>query len=588
MAAVISRPLELDLLCRKLEGDYSALINGTGTDDNAKRSNFLSKAVAAFVLHEAAGASAEEAAAASIDGGNDHGIDSVFIAADHRIWLVQSKYIDSGEGEPALGDVSKFRDGVSDLLHGRLERFNNALQTRQVSLSNALNNEVCKIEVVLAHTGGAIHDDRRHIFSDIERAFNGTNPGFVRCRAFGLTTLHDLHLSGSSAVPIDAEIELRDFGYADAPYRAFYGRMHAKRLVELWDEHREQLVDRNIRRFKGATTVNAGLRATLQAEAEHFFYFNNGVTFLCSSIAEQHPRDANRQNGKFRVRGMTIINGAQTVGAIAQEPVAHYDEHPAEVLATFVCLENAPDDFGDRVTQSRNRQNAVELEDFAALDERQTMWQQTLQMAGITYLVKQGEDDPPLSPACFSARELAPFLACTVTTNDWQDYVTAAKADKKRLFGREGLVSATDPLRQSYERLFADSLTARQMWRIAQIGRLVVKKVRARATAEGDPAGLPAGTLPAREILNHGAWLVLHVIFIRVQLQNGPTLALTQDELTAISREVDLVCERLVSSVQGVQWNKQARSVFESKTDCRTVKGSLMAALAQQNQGANQ
>jgi hypothetical protein len=62
---------------------------------------------------------------------------------------------------------------------------------------------------------------------------------------------------------------------------------------------------------------------------------------------------------------------------------------------------------------------------------------------------------------------------------------------------------------------------------------------------------------------------------------------LTQDELTAISREVDLVCERLVSSVQGVQWNKQARSVFENKTDCRTVKGRLMAALAQQGQGGN-
>lgn len=114
-------------------------------------------------------------------------------------------------------------------------------------------------------------------------------------------------------------------------------------------------------------------------------------------------------------------------------------------MATFVCLENAPDGFGDRVTQSRNRQNAVELEDFAALDERQAMWQQTLQMAGITYLVKQGDDDPPLSPTCFSARELAPFLACTVTTNDWQDYVTAAKADKRSCLGGRGWYQQPTP-----------------------------------------------------------------------------------------------------------------------------------------------
>ncbi|CAD0346837.1 AIPR family protein [Xanthomonas hortorum pv. cynarae] len=588
MATVIARPLEIDLLCQKLDADYATRISGTGNTPESRRSNYLSKAIAAFVLHEDAGANLDEAVAASIDGGQDHGIDSVFVSTDQTIWLVQSKYKESGTGEPELGDVSKFRDGVTDLLQGHWNRFNNTLQNRQAAITNALNSGVCRIKVVLAYSGTAVSDDRRNIFADLERAFNGANPGFLRCHAYGLTTLHDLHLDGVSAQPIEAEVELKDFGHTQEPYRAFYGRMDGKRVAELWAAHEEHLVDRNIRRFKGTTTVNAGLTETLRQEAQHFFYFNNGVTFLCDSITEQHPRDPHRQTGTFRIRGLSIVNGAQTVGAIAREPMAHYDAHPIVVMATFVCLENAPDGFGDRVTQSRNRQNAVDLEDFAALDERQTMWQQTLQMAGITYLVKQGEDDPPLSPTCFSARELAPFLACTVTTNDWQDYVTAAKADKKKLFGREGLVSATDPLRQSYERLFADSLTAKKMWRIAQIGRVVVEKVRARAIAEGDPAGLPAGSLPAREILTHGTWLVLHVIFIRLQLQNGPALALTQDELTAISREVDLVCERLVSSAQGVQWNKQARSLFENKTDCRTVKSRLMVALAQQGQGGNQ
>jgi len=583
MAAIL-RPLELELLCPKLDIDYSALITGTGTDDSSRRSNFLSKAVAAFVLHEAAGASIADAVDASIDGGADHGIDSVFISPDDTIWLVQSKYIDSGRGEPVLGDVSKFRDGVVDLLHGKMERFNNALQSRQTVLARALDNEHCKIEVVLAHTGGAINDDRRHIFDDIERAFNGTNPGFVRCRAFGLATLHDLHLSGASAAPIDAEVELRDFGYADTPYRAFYGRLPAKRLVELWNAYREQLVDRNIRRFKGATTVNAGLSATLKAEADHFFYFNNGVTFLCSSIAEQHPRDAHRQNGRFRVRGMSIINGAQTVGAIAQESLTYYDEHPAEVLATFVCLENAPDDFGDRVTQSRNRQNAVDLEDFAALDERQENWQDTLRMAGLTYLVKQGADDPPLSNTCFSARELAPYLACAVATAEWPHYVVAAKADKKKLFGREGLVSARDPLHRAYDYLFADSLTARRMWRVTQIGRAVIETVKARSNAEPDPVGQLHGTLPAKDILANAGWLALHVVLIRQRsLMDGAELYLTDAERQTLSRDIDLVAQQLVTIVQSQQWGKQARAVFENKTDCQALKGRLMAALAQHN-----
>lgn len=580
MAIASPRPIELELLCNKLDLDFAERIVGTGNSPDAIRSNFLSKAIAAFVLCEKAGASLEDAVAASIDGGFDHGIDSVYIAADQTIWLVQSKYKGSGFGEPELGDVSKFRDGVIDLLHGQWGRFNHLLQSMQAEITTALNSGVCNVKVILAYSGTAMSDDRRDIFADLERAFNGASPGFVRCYAYGLATLHDLHLEGASVQPIEAEIELRDYGHTQEPYRAFYGCMEAKRLAELWGTHKDHLVERNIRRFKGSTTVNSGLSETLQQEAQHFFYFNNGVTFLCNSIQEQFPRDVHRQVGRFRVRGLSIINGAQTVGAIAKEPLAHYDTNPAVVMATFVCLENAPDNFGDRVTQSRNRQNAVDLEDFAALDEKQVMWQQTLQMAGIEYLLKQGEDDPPHSPSCFSARELAPFLACTVTTADWHDFVVAAKKDKKKLFGREGLVANQDPLRQAYERLFTDSLTARQMWRVVQIGRSVLTNVRARSNAEGDPLGLAEGTLPAKEILKHGCWLILHVIFIRLRLQNGQTLTLTNEELTAISLEIDLIAQCLVTTMQAIQWNKQARSIFESKTDCRTVKGRLMAALA--------
>jgi hypothetical protein len=54
MATVQPRPLELDLLCQKLDADFSNRITGTGNSPEEKRSNFLSKAVAAFVLHEEA------------------------------------------------------------------------------------------------------------------------------------------------------------------------------------------------------------------------------------------------------------------------------------------------------------------------------------------------------------------------------------------------------------------------------------------------------------------------------------------------------------------------------------------------------
>ena len=75
---------------------------------------------------------------------------------------------------------------------------------------------------------------------------------------------------------------------------------------------------------------------------------------------------------------------------------------------------------------------------------------------------------------------------------------------------------------------------------------------------------------------------------IRLPLHNGAELSLSADELTALSREIDLVADRLVSMAQAVQWNKQARRVFENKADCLSVKARLMAALAQQDQGGHQ
>ncbi|MBV8036987.1 hypothetical protein [Roseateles sp.] len=74
------------------------------------------------------------------------------------------------------------------------------------------------------------------------------------------------------------------------------------------------------------------------------------------------------------------------------------------------------------------------MEEFAVLDERQAVRQQTLRHGRYRDLVKHGQDAP--SSRRFSARELAPYLASNVASNDWQDDLVAAKSDKRKLFGR--------------------------------------------------------------------------------------------------------------------------------------------------------
>jgi len=569
-------PLELTLLEQALDREFTGLIIGVGKKVVDCRRNFLSKAVGAFVLMQEAGATAKAAAQAVVDGGGDHGLDAIYVGSNDTLWLVQTKYIASGSGEPDLGDVSKFKDGIQDLLAQKYDRFNNSINKIRGAVEVAMRRGGCKVHVVLAYTGTALSDDKRTILADIERLYNAINPGSTRCFVRGISSLHGLQLDAQAANPIeDAEVELKNFGYISDPYRGYYGRLSAKRLSELVRQYDDRIVEKNIRRFRGSTVVNEGMLSTIHNESAHFFYFNNGVTFLCDSIRALPPVHETREIGRFNVSGLSVINGAQTVGSIAREPAEYYDAHPAEVLATFICLENAPEPetFGMQVTQFRNRQNAVDLEDFAGLDEQQDSWKATLELAGVTYLFKHGDDDPPLSDSVFSVREAAPALACSRTTADWADYVIAAKSDRKRLFRRPEHVRAGSPLNNAYKELFRDSLTAREMWCSVQIQRLTEKTLRDRAKGEQDQQDA--------DILRQGVWIVLHILFIKTKLQNEATLVLTEAEKLRISVAIDVITNQLVISTKAQNYNKQFRSVFENKTDCQAIKSSMMAALIQ-------
>ncbi len=179
---------------------------------------------------------------------------------------------------------------------------------------------------------------------------------------------------------------------------------------------------------------------------------------------------------------------------------------------------------------------------------------------------------PSLSDAVFSVREAAPALACCETASSWPAFVVAAKKDQKRLFRRPDLSATGSPLDEAYERLFSDALTARELWRVVQISRIVQKTIIDRAKGESQEDG---------EILRHGKWLILHILLLKTQLRWSGDLALTDDEKKRISVAIDTIANELINVIKANTWNKQPRAIFENQTDVQTVKNSMMAALTQ-------
>ena len=93
------------------------------------------------------------------------------------------------------------------------------------------------------------------------------------------------------------------------------------------------------------------------------------------------------------MENLSIINGAQTVSSLAIDLDEENHESDVRVLATFIALDADLEEFGGKVTRFRNNQNAVSDIDFAALDENQIQWAQTLQQSGVSYRYKSGELD---------------------------------------------------------------------------------------------------------------------------------------------------------------------------------------------------
>ncbi len=83
---------------------------------------FLTRSLAAYALTQAGQIDDKVAADAVVDGGQDNGIDAIYYdAAEKLAYLVQSKWIASGNGTIDLGDVQKFVKGCNDLLEVRLD-----------------------------------------------------------------------------------------------------------------------------------------------------------------------------------------------------------------------------------------------------------------------------------------------------------------------------------------------------------------------------------------------------------------------------------------------------------------------------------
>ena len=300
----------------------------SGQNEIEKGHNFLQ-----WVLTRVFEATEDDATDAIIDGPNDLGIDAYLPVdfSEDKIYLFQSKYGTSHSIEAITKlkedvrrlqskDISKMRPELAHLVTQILEK-NLKIECIYVTDQKVENEDYDSIE---------IYD----IDVIIQKLWDRIKKPAVGKKA-----------------SIRLECKLR---YQDT----LLGILKLRELTNFVTKNKDYVFESNIRQWmQFKTTVNKGLRETLQELPHKFFYYNNGITIVVSDFEEL-------EDGSIMLYSPQIVNGAQTSNSVLDHAKR---THNLEGSITVTIIKAVDELDQNNITKYRNSQNAVRGKDLVSL-----------------------------------------------------------------------------------------------------------------------------------------------------------------------------------------------------------------------------
>lgn len=557
-----------------------------GTTDEERERNFLSRALAGYAVHKLSGCSLAQAAASIVDGGGDGGIDAIFHAKQttDTLWVVQSKFMAKGTGEP--DGLGQFRDGLEALLEGDLHYFeSNDHWRNQIPFIAALINNSNPLQIRAVFVYSSIHPINSSKLIPFDRLRERFSQGddYFSYSSYNLFSLVDWMINAEQTLGVpEVTLTLHCPGKLNNPFETVYGIVKLNDMRELYRAHGKRLIAANIRGYQGDTEVNNDIFSTLCDEPNAFVYLNNGLTAYCERLDITHADRGRVEYKRITAKGFSIVNGAQTLGAIgrlAQESPNH--EPDGYVFLKLISLERCENDieFAQRITRTANYQNRIDLHHFIAQQPYQLEIARKLLLSSIHYHFKDDMDTPASDEYNFTLKDATTALACLTQMKEC-DFVARVLANRKSLWSLD-VIYPDDPLYPTrYARVFKENRSARTVWRAVQVQNIVIEKMKESTRAE---------TGIRKAFFENARWLVLNVIFLHLRPEQGNEMTLTPEEAEAISRatlEISemlwVVCETLGyisrrTDGLGYEVTRHLKSVFSSAADCARLRNTLLA-----------
>lgn len=462
----------LEILKTTLREDYlpylPPLLDTSKPQDQQDVKN-LSRALSAFALSKLCEITPSNAGQAIIDDFDDYGVDAIYLDQDRdTLFLVQSKL---KKGSAFTQDEAlAFCQGVKKLLDQLLDDFNENVQKRRLEIEGALE-DCSHIQLVVAHVGEMVTGHADHAIMELTEKESEEDDrlqhGYLN---FDSGEIIQGLQQGKALPKVHADLWLWNSSKVVGGKQTYIGLAALSDLAFLHKEHGAALYEKNIRAFLGKQTeVNKSISGSLKSNPKNFFYLNNGVTLLCDLVDQKGANSSKPRKRKFKLRGASVINGAQTISSAASYIEDNSAESISDAKITVTLIqEDTQSDFGKQVTRARNHQNPVHFTNFVALDDEQERLRREISYLGMRYVYK-AEAASGLGPDVIHVDETAQALSLFQSD---PRYPVWLKKDSSKVL---------DTSDSSYKSLFVSSLTAQQVINAVRLYRYVKTRMESEA-----------------------------------------------------------------------------------------------------------
>ena len=329
------------------------------------------------------------------DSPNDKKADIIYINEAEGIACIAqgTTAADWGKAEAPANKASDLNTAAAWLLQQPIDEIPEKIRGQAKLLRDGLSQgTIARLIFAYAHNAFESANVERELKAtrELVRGLEISQQCDIEVVELGLRAIEALHLTSLGSIQVTNEIQfpaaqhIRETGDG---WEAFVISINGATLFDLYEAHKGALFSANLRDFLGSRkatrNVNNTIKTTAESKSGVFYIFNNGITIVCNK--------ADLQDETLNIHGISVVNGAQTTGAIHAAGREHANN--VSLVARVIVVDDHTMIPG--IVAANNTQNAIVAWDRRSNDAVQIRLGQEFDTKGIKYIHRRDSAKKP-------------------------------------------------------------------------------------------------------------------------------------------------------------------------------------------------